>query len=552
LRPIYEVKNLPGKARVNWRIGREGVEQNLETKVLASLKPLTADYPEFIPGHLKLAEYHANIAKAADDKDKQKKAYGEAIQVLESAFAQYSTETSLLDPLLQSYGDLAKVDTLQREAELYLLASIAARQFGIFNPKHKDVDKYNKIADVYLERFRKATREQLAGNLIAGLGSKGAIYAKLLEGENKLGADFADNEKKKLTLIENEKLNKYVAKVGSKIGNLFGRKDMEYEFNVYNNSNDLNAFAFPGGKVFLASGLLKSLHSEAELAGLLAHEMAHAVLSHGTLKITSRFAASTWADLIPLGDVLFPILQQESEKAQEKQADILGTRVLAGAKYPADGLFNVMQVLANAEGDQPRYSNSHPATRDRLGYLRSVISVNNYDIYRPEGITDYSKNVLEPLGGSSLLPPSERKSSATPSPTISGKPPTSEPTETAQGRQQTKDNITVILDEPKPVAGDVIALRFTIDNTAERPEKDRKRFLLHTRSVRVMDDTGKEFPITWGQTSTIAREVPYGKKWSANLRVSGRSWNRDNPANQGLIFELNEASVGSRLFRLAF
>jgi len=562
LNPISDPKRLSTKAQSNWRLAQRGIEQKLETKVIASLEPLTKDYPEFIPAHVALAKYYSDTAKSTEDKDKQKSLYRSAIQVLERGFAQYSTEKALLDPLLKNYTDLAKVDTLQKETELYLLASIAARQFGIFNPKDKDVPKYNKLADDYLQLFRKATQDQLTSDVLAGLvastNSKGGILRDLMVGESTLGSRLANDYKKQITLIQNEKVNGYIKKVGDRLGTLFGRKDMEYEFNVYDNNNDLNAFVFPGGKVFLASGMLKSLDSEAQLAGLLAHEMAHAVLSHSTLKMTSRFAASAWADLIPLGDVLFPILQSDSEKGQEEQADILGTRVLAAAQYPADGLLNVMEVLAAAEGDQPRYSGTHPATKDRLNYLRNVINTNKYDTYRHERINGYVANVIEPLGGSNLLAPSERKvpnntSALAAGGANSGGDGTGKTSSTATGwQQETKDNVTLILDQPKPLGNNQIALRFTIDNTAEKPEKDRKSILFRLNGVRVIDETSKEFPITWKQTSTIVPEAKYGQKWSGNLVVSNRAWNKANPNNQGLIFELIEASVGSRLFRIAF
>jgi len=68
--------------------------------------------------------------------------------------------------------------------------------------------------------------------------------------------------------------------LGQKTAHATGRNDFEYEFYVVLD-DDLNAFALPGGKVFVNAGAITHTKSEAELAGLLAHELSHAVLSHG-------------------------------------------------------------------------------------------------------------------------------------------------------------------------------------------------------------------------------------------------------------------------------
>src|SRR5690606_600539 len=143
-----------------------------------------------------------------------------------------------------------------------------------------------------------------------------------------------------------------------------------------------------GGKIFFHTGILELMDSEAELAGVLSHEIAHSVLSHSYTKIAEASTTDTVANIgsgflsdtlginqnitdgvLNVGGVL---LNKEFSRDKEEQADVLGLRVLDAAGYSADGLYNVMEKLAQLEGDSnwaESLLSSHPASEDRMRYM---------------------------------------------------------------------------------------------------------------------------------------------------------------------------------------
>ena len=90
-----------------------------------------------------------------------------------------------------------------------------------------------------------------------------------------------------------------------------------------------------GGKIFVNTGLILETKSEAELAGVLAHEIAHAVFSHGYQKMAQSSLSSGLQAVLPIGGLL-NLASLSHSRRNEKQADILGTRVLASSGYAAD------------------------------------------------------------------------------------------------------------------------------------------------------------------------------------------------------------------------
>jgi beta-barrel assembly-enhancing protease len=102
----------------------------------------------------------------------------------------------------------------------------------------------------------------------------------MLEGESSVGDRYAEELKKDLPLMKDEKVLAYVREIGENLAAASGRNEFDYEFYVIKDDR-LNAFALPGGKIFINAGAILKANSEAELAGLLAHEISHAVLSHG-------------------------------------------------------------------------------------------------------------------------------------------------------------------------------------------------------------------------------------------------------------------------------
>lgn len=377
--PFADDDNLPPAGRVYLRNARRGIEQELESKTLVSLKFLTENYPDYIPGHLlyvqTLKKYERNE---------------EALAALDRVTTLYPDQTELLDAKIKLLG----------EEKRWLEAAIAARQFTFSYPDRPEATKYRRLADENQQQYDKYIRQELLG-LGIGVAIQSELFGDeggvelieiLLQGEVKAGEIFAEKEKEQVTLLDNSKVQQYVNEVGQKVAKLMGRDEFKYEFNVIDEPTP-NAYALPGGKIFINSGMLKSMGSEAELAGLLGHEIAHSVLSHGFLKLATNAVLSGFGKLIPFADILTELTSFEYSRELETQADILGTRVLATAGYSADGIHSVMGIFKQLDSrSTASWNSSHPAPAERVRYLEELIQTSGYNRYAYEGVEAYRAN----------------------------------------------------------------------------------------------------------------------------------------------------------------
>jgi predicted Zn-dependent protease len=385
---IVDESQLTGAAKVYWREAQAGWEQDLETRLFVPLEKLAADYPEFIPGHVLLVKALLKYDRG-----------DEAIAVMERATSLYPDNQALIE---------AEVEVLQAQ-EKWLEASIAARQFAVLNPDHPQAEEYKAIADESLGRYRSKIKRKLIGQtILSGVLSVGdlvltgnasgtipalQVTMMLLQGESSFGGQFAEAFRQQLPMVEDEQIVNYVDEVGQKMARLMGRDEFEYEFYVVDDDN-LNAFALPGGKVFVNTGALMQTNSEAELAGLLGHEVAHAVLSHGYQRVVQGTLLSNLNRVVPMGDLIAALIGRAYSRQNERQADILGSRVLANSNYAADGLRNLMVIFSELDeerGRPPTWLSSHPASSDRVTYLEELIQKNRYNRYAYEGVERHAQ-----------------------------------------------------------------------------------------------------------------------------------------------------------------
>ncbi len=379
---IYDPAKLPAGGSVYWRMSEEGLEQKLETKIFVPLESLVAQYPEFIPGHLRYAQ-------ALKDYNQPEK----GLEVLERATILYPAEPDLLKAKIAALG----------EGEKWLEASLAARQFALLYPDNPQSSEFATLADENLERYKRHVRRKVRGNAIAnaitgalGFVLTGSLFGPisavdstvmLLRGESAIGESAAKQVKRYLPMMEDEQVLNYVREVGNKVASATGRNDFQYEFYVVMD-DDINAFALPGGKVFVNAGAIVHMNSEAELAGLLAHELSHAVLSHGFQLVTQGNLTANVTQYIPYGGILGNLAILDYSRDMERQADALGTRILASSGYAADGMRSLMVTLDKEERDRPvlGWLSSHPETRERIGNIESLIERNGYNRYAYEGV----------------------------------------------------------------------------------------------------------------------------------------------------------------------
>lgn len=381
---VYEAEYLLPGGAVYWRLYQESLTESevFKSKRIAPLKLLSQDYPEFIPGHIKYAE----ILR----KDEQ---HEEALKVLENAVSLYPNEAPLVK---------AKIEA-DEQAKNWLAASLTARQFAVFNQDHFLRDEFKELADRNLDRYQGELQEQMTWNVVGnavmgGIGAAlmGNVFAPLstlqtsyllLQGESAIGESYADGFKNRLTLIEDPEVTGYINEIGQKLAKVAGRDEFEYEFVVVMDEN-LNAFALPGGKIFINAGAIAKTSSEAEIAGLLAHELAHSVLSHGFQQMTQGALTSSVVDYIPyVGGIASNLAILSYSRGMEEQADLFGTRLLAATGYAADGLRNLMAVMEDEHQNRPpAWLSTHPDTSDRVKYIESEIVRNNFNRFAYEGV----------------------------------------------------------------------------------------------------------------------------------------------------------------------
>ncbi|MEI2635652.1 MAG: M48 family metalloprotease [Methylotenera sp.] len=203
------------------------------------------------------------------------------------------------------------------------------------------------------------------------------------EEEIALGREITGSLLGAAPLVKDEALQKYVNQVGRWVANQSERADLPWKFGVID-SNDINAFAAPGGYVLITKGLYQKLQNEAQLAGVLGHEIAHVVKKH-QLKVLQKqqllnIGAGKLGDLFGKNDKLAKkvigggaeISARSLDKTAEFEADRMGMVLATRAGYDAYGLADVLQAigLTNKSDDSVALLfKTHPHPDERLTKL---------------------------------------------------------------------------------------------------------------------------------------------------------------------------------------
>jgi predicted Zn-dependent protease len=192
-------------------------------------------------------------------------------------------------------------------------------------------------------------------------------------------------------LVNDTKLQEYVNKVGRWVASQSERTSLPWHFGVID-SSDVNAFAAPGGYVLITKGLYQRLTNEAQLAGVLGHEIAHVVQRHH-LKVMQKQAlmdagTSFIKDKISKNKITqravttgAEISARNLDKSAEYEADSMGTVLAARAGYDAYGLAEVLQeleLLGSNDGSVALLFQTHPHPDDRVAQL-SLVSGDQID-----------------------------------------------------------------------------------------------------------------------------------------------------------------------------
>jgi len=224
-----------------------------------------------------------------------------------------------------------------------------------------------------------------------------SIWALDLSEEKELGAKVLEKVKHQMPLIEEGEIVAYVRSLGSKMVKQMGTTLYDYQFFVIDKP-DVNAFAVPGGYVFVYRGLIEALGSEGELASIIGHELAHVQARHiqrrmeqgKVLSIATLVGAlaAAFLGMSAGGDASRAVLmgsmagskslELKYSRDNEEEADQLGFRYLCDAGYDPIHTIHAMQALgqnriASGTSNIPSYLSTHPGASERIQYLQVMV-----------------------------------------------------------------------------------------------------------------------------------------------------------------------------------
>ena len=210
-------------------------------------------------------------------------------------------------------------------------------------------------------------------------------------------------------------IDQYVEAVGQRVvqRSAAARGPYKYDFHVLRDPQTVNAFALPGGQISITLGLLRRLKNEAELAGVLGHEVGHVVGRHSAEQISKQRFAQTLVGAVgvasydpnrPMGGaqaaamaaMVAQMVNMKYGREDELQSDSMGVQFLSQSGYDARGMIDLMKVLAEAGGggNRPEFASSHPSPENRIARLQELIQKSGRGAGADVGAERFQQNVL--------------------------------------------------------------------------------------------------------------------------------------------------------------
>lgn len=195
--------------------------------------------------------------------------------------------------------------------------------------------------------------------------------------------------KKTEKISTDSRANTVVARVGKRIAEAADCKNFDWEFLVFQNQ-EANAFCLPGGKVGVYTGILKYMNCEAELAGVIGHEVGHAIARHGGERMTQSILQSVGASVLSESNQNEQIRQAYGiitnlgvilpySRQHEHEADTLGLILMAKAGYDPSALIDFWRNFSNANKNSgtlsvlEKFLSTHPLDSDRINAMQKQL-----------------------------------------------------------------------------------------------------------------------------------------------------------------------------------
>jgi Zn-dependent protease with chaperone function len=203
----------------------------------------------------------------------------------------------------------------------------------------------------------------------------------------RLGRQAAAEAEQQFPLLRDGQVSSYVERVGQRlvaaIPAEFQHPEFRYYFKVID-ASDINAFALPGGPMYVNRGMMEAARNEGEMAGVMAHELSHVALRHGTAQATKAQKYSVLAGILGIGGAIIGgpagaaaqigaqgvgVYFLKFSREYETEADLLGARIMSDAGYDPRDLANMFRTIESRGGGGGGFFSDHPSSKDRYARI---------------------------------------------------------------------------------------------------------------------------------------------------------------------------------------
>lgn len=221
---------------------------------------------------------------------------------------------------------------------------------------------------------------------------KGGINLFTIQQDKDLGLQVAleiENDKAQFNILDSSRnvaAYKYIYGIRDKIlatGKVRHKDDFAWRVRIIDNDSTLNAFCTPGGYIYFYTGIIKYLENEAQLAGVMGHEMGHADLRHSTRQMTKLYGinilvSATLGEREALKQITSGLIGLKFSREHETEADRMSVEYLCGTTWPADGGAGFFEKIeASGSASPPEFLSTHPSPSNRVANYHTWAKENN-------------------------------------------------------------------------------------------------------------------------------------------------------------------------------
>ena len=239
-----------------------------------------------------------------------------------------------------------------------------------------------------------------------------------------VGQQSAAQAEQQLPILRDASVQAYVNRIGQRLAANAGGPNFQYQFRVVN-ASDINAFALPGGYIYVNRGVLDQARNEGEVAGVLAHEISHVSLRHGTHQASKAYLAQAGIGILggilggkvgqgtasiinAVGGIGLNALFLKYSRDLETQADIRGSQILAASGYSPVDMVNFFKTLERVDSSKKtNWMSDHPAPPDRIARIEKEEQMLHVTANPTTNVADL-QNVQSRLRGYGAAPTSQQ------------------------------------------------------------------------------------------------------------------------------------------------